>query len=398
MAVQAPPVSTAPARRGRPPWVDGVLAQLVAFVAALVFAGIVGAIIIKAYGESPANAYATIWRFSTRRPEDFARVLEAATPLIFSALALCVAFKAGLFNIGVEGQYIVGLASATMVALGFRTLAGPILLPLTIVGACVGSTIWAGIPAVLKVTTGAHEVVTTIMMNGIAGSFVGWLILHPLHTSDTGLIDLRSDLFPQGALMPTIASSLRIQNEIPDSVRLTWFFPLALVACAVVWFLLYRTRLGYEVRAIGSSPGAAQAGGVSVGATQVKIFLISGVLAGFVGLNSLLGDKGFLASNYEAGLGFAGIAVAFLGRNSPIGIPLAAILYSMLLRGQDGIAVTTNLPIEILIILQGVLILSVVVAYELVNRRLARRQQGAVRAEESAEEEGPPVAVGEPAG
>jgi ABC-type uncharacterized transport system permease subunit len=380
MAVESPAVTPPRAGRARPPWVDTVGAQLIAFVAALLFAGLVGAIIIKAYGESPLNAYATIWRFSTRRPEDFARVLESATPLIFSALALAVAFKAGMFNIGVEGQYIVGLASAAIFALGFRTLPGPILLPLTIVGACIGSTIWAAIPAVLKVTTGAHEVVTTIMMNGIAGSFVGWMILHPLHTSDTGLIDLRTDLFPSGALMPTIASTMRWQNQIPDSVRLTWFFPLALVACAAVWFLMYRTRLGYEVRAIGSSPGAAQAGGVSVGATQLKIFLISGVLAGFVG------DKGFLASNYEAGLGFAGIAVAFLGRNSPVGIPLAAILYSMLLRGQDGIAVTTNLPIEILIILQGVLILSVVVAYELVNRRLAKRQQGAVRAEETAAE------------
>src|SRR4029078_8612531 len=102
------------------------------------------------------------WRFSTRRPEDFARVLEAATPLIFSALALCVAFKAGLFNIGVEGQYIVGLASATMVALGFRTLPGPILLPLTIVGACLGSTVWAAIPAVLEAPTGAHQGLATV--------------------------------------------------------------------------------------------------------------------------------------------------------------------------------------------------------------------------------------------
>jgi general nucleoside transport system permease protein len=388
MAARSPAIAPERTRRNRPPWVDAIGAQLFAFLVALVFAGLVGAIIIKAYGESPMNAYATIWRFSTRRPEDFARVLESATPLIFSALALSVAFKAGMFNIGVEGQYVVGLASAAIFALGFRTLPGPILLPLTIFGACLGSTIWAAIPAVLKVTTGAHEVVTTIMMNGIAGSLVGWMILHPLHTSDTGLIDLRTDIFPAGALMPTIASTLRRQNQIPDSVRLTWFFPLALVACALVWFLLYRTRLGYEVRGIGSSPGAAQSGGVSVGATQIKIFLISGVLAGFVGLNQLLGDKGFLASNYEAGLGFAGIAVAFLGRNSPIGIPLAAILYSMLLRGQDGIAVTTNLPIEILIILQGVLILSVVIAYELVNRRLAKRQQGAVRAEEAAAETG----------
>jgi ABC-type uncharacterized transport system permease subunit len=139
---------------------------------------------------------------------------------------------------------------------------------------------------------------------------------------------------------------------------------------------------------VGSSAGSAETGGVSIGAAQLKIFLISGALAGLVGLNHLLGDKGYLGSNYEAGLGFAGITVAFLGRNNPAGIPLAAILIGVLARGQDGIAVTTDLPTEILIILQGVLILSVVVAYELASRVLTRRRQREER-EVEAQEEGP---------
>jgi ABC-type uncharacterized transport system permease subunit len=182
--------------------------------------------------------------------------------------------------------------------------------------------------------------------------------------------------------MPSLPSTLGLEG-IPPSVHLTWFFVLALLACAGVWFLLFRTRLGYEIRAVGSSAGSAEAGGVSIGAAQIRIFLISGVLAGLVGLNHILGDKEYLGSTYEAGLGFAGIAVAFLGRNHPAGIPLAAVLLGMLLRGQDGIAVTTDLPTEILIILQGVLILSVVIAYEVVNRALARRRQREVRAEET---------------
>jgi general nucleoside transport system permease protein len=243
-----------------------------------------------------------------------------------------------------------------------------------ILASVVGATAWAAVPAVLKVRTGAHEVVTTIMMNGIAVSFVGWLILHPLRSSDQGLIDLRTDIFPPAALMPSLSSSLGLHG-IPASVHLTWLFVLALVACALTWFLLFRTKLGYEVRAVGSSSRSAEAGGISIAAAQVKIFLISGALAGFVGLNHILGDKGYLGSNYESGLGFAGIAVAFLGRNHPAGIPLAAILMAMLFRGQDGISVTTDLPIEILIILQGVLILSVVIAYEVVRRAFARRQQ-----------------------
>jgi ABC-type uncharacterized transport system permease subunit len=363
------------APRGRPDWVDVVVGQALALLAAFGFAAALGSIIILLYDHNPATIFLTVWRFSTARPQDFAYVLENATPLIFSGLAVAVAFKAGLFNIGVEGQYIVGMAAAAAAAVSLDGLPAILLLPLVILSGVLGGMAWAAVPAILKVKTGAHEVVTTIMMNGIAISFVAWLILHPLRSSERALIDLRTDIFPREALMPSIAGTLNLEDQIPQSVHLTWLFVLALVACAAVWFLMFRTRLGYEVRAVGSSARSAEAGGISIGATQIKIFLVSGALAGFVGLNHLLGDKGYLASNYETGLGFAGITVAFLGRNHPAGIPLAAILLGMLLRGQDGIAVTTDLPTEILIILQGVLILAVVVAYEIVSRRLARRSR-----------------------
>lgn len=377
--------SEAAPSRQRPPWLDYLVGQGLALGAAFLFAAAVGSIIILLYDENPVTAFLTVWRFSTARPQDFAQVLENATPLIFSGLAVAVAFKAGLFNIGVEGQYIMGMMTGATVALTLDALPALLLLPLVILGAVIGAMIWAAIPAVLKVKTGAHEVVTTIMMNGVAISLVAWAILHPLRSTESGLIDLRTDLFPEGALVPSLAGSLGLDDVIPSSVHLTWLFPLALVACAAAWFLLFRTRLGYEVRAVGSSSGSAEAGGVSIGGSQIKIFLISGALAGLVGLNHILGDQGYLGSNYEAGLGFAGIAVAFLGRNHPLGIPLAAILLGMLLRGQDGIAITTELPTEILIILQGVLILSVVIAYEIVSRALARRRQREVRSDEAVE-------------
>ena len=378
----AAPAATLRRAQGLPPWVFSAGGQVLALGAAFVFAGVIGSFIILAYHESPLHVYRIVWTFSTARPSDFARVLVNATPLIFSGLALAVAFKAGLFNIGVEGQYIVGMMTATAAAVTLRPLPAPVLLPLVVLAAVIGSTAWATVPAVLKVKTGAHEVVTTIMMNGIATSLVAWALLHPLKTKETGLIDLRSAIFTKRALVPKIAPALGLERKIPSDIALTWLFPLALVACAAVWFLLYRTRLGYDVRATGSSAGSAEAGGVSIGAVQIKVFMISGALAGFVGLNDLLGDRGYLGNNYTIGLGFAGIAVAFLGRNSPLGIALAAVLIGMLERGQDGLAVQTNLPTEILIILQGLLILSVVVAYELVSRRLARRLQRVVRAEE----------------
>jgi general nucleoside transport system permease protein len=372
--------------RARPAWVETGVAQGLALLSAFAFAGIVGALIITAYGESPLKVYDTIWRFGTSRPQDFARVLVGATPLIFSALAVAVAFKAGMFNIGVEGQYIVGMFGATAAAVTLDSLPAVILLPLVILAAMASAMTWAVVPAILKVKTGAHEVVTTIMMNGVAVSLVAWGLLNPLKTSETGLVDLRSDRFVEGALVPDLPASLGLGEQIPPSVHLSWLFPLALVACFLVWYFLFRTRLGYESRAVGMAPGSAQAGGIAIGATQIKVFLISGALAGFVGLNHLLVDKGFFGQNYQAQLGFTGIAVAFLGRNHPIGIPLAAILFGMLDRGESGIQILTELPREIIIILQGVLILSVVVAYELVRRSLSRRRQQRLRAEEGARE------------
>ncbi|MGH2653014.1 MAG: ABC transporter permease [Actinomycetota bacterium] len=388
MAVETAP-APAPAGpsvvRTRPPWLDTLATQAVALVSAFLFAGLTGALIIAAYGENPLFVYSTMWQFSTARPQDFARVLENATPLIFSGLAVAVAFKAGMFNIGVEGQYYVAMVTAASAAVFLDFLPGPVHLAAVVLAATMGSMFWAAIPAVLKVKTGAHEVVTTIMLNGIAVSLLAWALLNPLRTSETGLVDLRTDRFPESALMPSLASSFRLEQHIPPSVHLTWLFPLALVACVGVWFLLYRTRLGYEVRAVGTSAGSAEAGGISIGATQIKIFLISGFLAGFVGLNHILGDAGFLGVNYETALGFTGIAVAFLGRNHPAGIALAAILLGIMTRGEDGLAVSTELPREIVIILEGLLILSVVIAYEISRRVLLRRRQRQVRAEEGAD-------------
>lgn len=197
------------------------------------------------------------------------------------------------------------------------------------------------------------------------------------------MVDLRTDIFADKALIPKLSTTFGLSEQIPASVHLTWLFPLALVACVLVWVLLKRTRLGYEIRAIGSSSGSAEAGGISISALQMKAFLISGALGGLVGMNSMLGDRGYLGHNYEIGLGFAGIAVAFLGRNHPFGIALAALLLGMLGRGQDGVAVSFDLPTETLIILEGILILSVVVAYEIVRRAVNRRKQRLVRAEET---------------
>jgi simple sugar transport system permease protein len=374
----------APRERHRPQWLESVGAQLLALLAALAIALGIGSIIILLYGESPLTVYGAILSGSFDSATNFGQALAIATPLVFSALAVAVCFKAGLFNIGVEGQYLVAMVTATWAALHLDFLPGPTLVIAVVLFAMLGGMAFAAIPGVLKVKTGAHEVVTTIMLNGIAISLVAWALNGPLKFTDTGEfnVDLRSDPFPANALMPDLGKYFGIKS----SAHLSWLLPVAIVAALLIWFLLKRMRLGYEARAVGSSTGSAQAGGISIGAVQIKLFLISGALAGLVGMQQLLGDKGYLPQNYEAQLGFTGIAVAFLGQNNPIGIIFAAILWAILSRGESSLQLDTTVPREFIIILQGILIMTVVIVYQVAKRRVARRQLTRAAAEEDFED------------
>jgi simple sugar transport system permease protein len=237
----------------------------------------------------------------------------------------------------------------------------------------LGGMLYAAIPAILKVKTGAHEVVTTIMLNGIAISFVAWALNGPLRFSDVvegQNVDLRSDIFEQSARVPDLGGLF----GVGESAHLSWLFPLAILTAVAVWFLIRRTSLGYEARAVGASAGTAEAGGISIASVQVKVFLISGALAGLVGMQQLLAERGALVQNYEALLGFVGIGVAFLAQNNAIGIIFASILWAILARGETAVQIQAGLPREFVIILQGILIIAVVVVYQIVRRRIIRRQ------------------------
>jgi ABC-type uncharacterized transport system permease subunit len=346
--------------------------QAFAFVVALVFALLIGSLIILGYHDSPMAVYSAVVKFSFGSMDGFSRMLVIATPLIFSALAVTVCYKAAMFNIGVEGQYLFAMITASIAALHFGWL-GPFQVIGVLLFGMLGGMLYASIPAVLKVKTGAHEVVTTIMLNGIAIYLVGWALNGPLRyhlKPGESSIDLRTDYFPPHALVPNFGHLLGVNSAVP----LTWLLPLGIACCFLVWFMLKRTRLGYEGRAVGSSPGSARAGGIAIGSVQIKMFLISGALAGLVGMQQILGTNNFLPQNYEAQLGFTGIAVAFLAQNNPFGIIAASILWAVLSRGEDAIQVETTVPREMIIILQAILILSVVVAYQVARRRIARRQ------------------------
>lgn len=359
--------------RARPQWLENVVGQLLALLVSLGIAVALGSLLIIAYGESPIEVYSSILDASVGSADGIGYVLAIATPLIFSALAVAVCFKGGMFNIGVEGQYLVAMLTAAWAVLSLDFLPGPILVTVTLIAAMLGGMVWAAVPGVLKVKTGAHEVVTTIMLNGIAVSLLAWAINGPLKYTDApegAFVDLRTNNFPEHGLVGDLGKAFGITT----GAHLSWLLFLAIGAAVIVWFLIRRTRLGYEARAVGSSPGSARAGGVSIAATQLRLFLISGALAGLVGMQQILADRGTLPQNYVVALGFTGIAVAFLGQNNPIGIIFAAILWGILSRGEVALQIQSGIPREFIIILQGVLILSVVITYQVAKRRLAARQ------------------------
>jgi simple sugar transport system permease protein len=350
---------------------DALVAQIRAVGLAALIAIAAGSLIIVVYGENPIAVYGAILRYAFVQTDGLAYVLAIATPLIFSALAVSVCFKAGLFNIGVEGQYIVAMVFAAWAAINLDFVPGPLLLVATLAFACLGGVLYALIPAVLKVKTGAHEVVTTIMLNGIAIQFIGWALRGPLKYKPPGAnLDVQTAPFPSNALVPDLGGLFGFGR----GAHLSWLLPLAILAAVLTWFFIRRTRLGYEARAVGASAGSARAGGISIGAVQVKLFVISGALAGLVGMQQILADAGHLAQSYEALLGFTGIAVAFLARTNPIAIIASAFLWGVLARGEIGLQIETQMPREFIIIFQGILIFAVVVTYELARRRLKARQ------------------------
>jgi simple sugar transport system permease protein len=375
--------------RARPEWLEDLGEELLALATALAIALLLGSLIILGYRENPLVVYGSILEYAFVKEGGIGYVLGSATPLIFSALAVAVCFKGGMFNIGVEGQYIVAMMTAAWAALTLDFIPGPLLLWVVILAAMVGGMVWAAIPAILKIKTGAHEVVTTIMLNGVAVSLVAWAIGGPLRYTETGgafNVNLRTDPFATNARIPDLGHVFGIRS----SAHLTWLFPAAVLVAVLVWFVLRRTRLGYEARAVGASAGSARAGGISIGGVQLKLFLLSGALAGLVGMQQLLGEKGFLPVGYEAALGFTGIAVAFLGQNSPVGILFAAILWGILARGDTAVQISTDVPREFIIILQGILIISVVVTYQLARRRLFALQMRKAAEVDHVSDEEPP--------
>ena len=316
----------------------GVLVSL----AATVLAFLVGGLVVVATGHSPLGAYRAIfegtglhwpllWLFGKERTAaagDLQQTLIVLTPLILTALAVGFAFRAGMFNIGGQGQYWAGLVAALYVGVGFEGLPAPLHVLAAVVASIVAGLLWGGIAGVLKATSGAHEVITTIMLNWIAIFAGKWLfeLGGPLQGSERSIP--RSDEVLESARLPEIWGGLQALHA--------GIF-VALAALVVYHLLLNRTTLGYEIKAVGFNPEAARYGGIAVARNYVLALGIAGAFAGLAGAMDVLGWKYRVATNdFDVGtLGFIGIAVALLGRNKAVGIFFAALLFAALQVGTS---------------------------------------------------------------
>ena len=375
-----PPEPEGPSRRQQ--WAEQLRDlgyRLLAPASSLVFAAVVGALVIllvQRSVEDLGDVAGAMWNYGVENKDSLAFIFGRATPLILAGLATAIAFKAGLFNIGVEGQYAIGMLTAAVVGSQLRAPT-VIHLPLTVLAGMAGGLLWALVPALLRVYRGAHEVISTIMMNYVANGVLLYLLSGAL-----------KDPNQQGSIAqqqtPPIKPSAQVGSMVPffnsigfnfrGSAPVTWFFVLAIVAAALYALTVRRTRFGFELRVLGTNPRAAEPSGIRSNAMIMKAMLLSGAIAGLVGLQDVLGIDDRMKFDYIRNYGFTGIAIALLGRNSGLGIVAAALLWSFLDRASSGIGLNTTVPKEVTTIMGGVIILTIVIAYQVVRRMTARRQ------------------------
>lgn len=334
-----------------PRWADLVLVPLIS----LLLAGIISALVILAIGQSPGEALKVMVDGALGSAYGWGYTLYYATSFIFTGLAVTVAFHASLFNIGGEGQAQLGGLGVALVCLALPWPHWALALPAAMAGAALFGAAWAAVPAWLQARRGSHIVITTIMFNYIAAALLIYVLVEHLRPPTS--MDPASAGFPAGTSLPTLHEipglSLIFTKQVPANVTLF----VALLACWLVWLLLWRTRLGYEIRAFGKSEPAALYAGIRPVRVTMIAMLVSGALAGLMSINNVMGEAGRLVQNSSEGAGFIGIAVALMGRNHPAGVFLAAILFGFLYQGGAELGLWTAIPIELRTVVQGLVIL-----------------------------------------
>jgi ABC-type uncharacterized transport system permease subunit len=309
-------------------------------VLSVILALLIGAILLWISGANPLVAYAALFNGALGSPEAIGRTLEKSTPLIFSGLAVAFAFKAGLFNIGGQGQLLIGAIVAAYVGFAVEGLPFIIHMPLALLAGSLAGALWAGIAGALKAYTGAHEVITTIMLNFIAINITDYLANGPW--KDEGIV----------ARTPAVLETALIPKWGPYPFG----FLLAVLMAILTWYLLYRTTMGYAIRTTGLNPNAALYAGIKVSSVIVLVMVFSGFLAGMGGAVETLGVVGRYQPGFNVGLGFDGITIALLAKTNPLGVIPAALLIGAMDAGASQMQFNAGVRFEIIDIIQGLIL------------------------------------------
>jgi ABC-type uncharacterized transport system permease subunit len=335
-----------------PKWAELILVPFIS----LLLAAIISALVIFAIGEDPVAAAKLMVNGALGSTYGWGYTLYYATNFMFTGLAVSIAFHARLFNIGGEGQAALG---GLGVALACLYIPWP-HWSLALIGAALAAGIfgaaWAAIPAYLQAKRGSHIVITTIMFNFIAASLLNYVLVNLLRPQ--GSMDPATPRFPETVHLPTLHDLLAplgiaFSKSAPANVTLL----VAIAACIFLWFLIWRTRLGYEIRSFGNSESAAKYAGMPPVRIIMITMLISGALAGMMAINNVMGEAERLVLNSVEGAGFIGIAVALMGRSHPLGVFIAAILFGFLYQGGAELALWTSIPRELIVVIQALVIL-----------------------------------------
>lgn len=331
-----------------PRWASGFVLPVLNLLSAL----LVAALVIHLLGESPVESLQILINSAVINPEGLSYTLFYASTFVFTGLAVSVAMKAGLFNIGAEGQMYLGGLGLTLAMLAFDASLSPwLLIALAMLASAVFGAGWAFLPGYLQAKRGSHVVVTTIMFNFIAASLMNFLILKLIPEGDQ---NPASRVFAEAAWMPRLGEWFPVLGDTPLNIG----FFLAIVALAVYWVMMTRSPWGYKLQATGLNQHAAHYAGVRISRMIIVAMLISGALAGLAAVNSILGSTHYLSLNFPAGAGFIGIAIALMGRQHPVGIFLSAVLFGALIQGGFDLSLEKpNIPQETFIFIQGLIIL-----------------------------------------
>ena len=335
-----------------PRWVDLALLPAVNLVAALIVAGFV----ILILGENPFAALSSLLYGSLGYGEAIGFTLYYATNFVFTGLAVAVAFHAGLFNIGGEGQAYLGGLGCGLVCLWLGHWPAIIVLPLGVLVAMVFGAAWAYVPGYLQAKRGSHIVITTIMFNFIAAALMTYLLVNIF--IKPGQQSPESREFEPSSWMPFVHEVAGVLGIQMAKSPLNLSIVIAVITSVAIWVFLWRTRWGYALRVVGHNETAAVYGGISPTRVVIWAMALSGALAGLVGVNEIMGVQHRLILNFTGGYGYVGIAVALMGRNHPVGIALAALLFGALYQGGTELSFDMpRLTKEVVVVIQGLLIL-----------------------------------------